>query len=137
MCLELEDIEVFVCFFEDEDGLYIYLFFFFEDVDDYVGNFIVVFIICEGCLFMLCECELFVFCFYCMCVCNQMLVDGNVYELLFDLFEIKIEQLVDEIENIYSDLEKLSCVIMEGYQGDEYDEVLLMLVELEDIGWKV
>lgn len=65
------------------------------------------------------------------------MVDGNVYELLLDLFEIKIEQLVDEIENIYSDLEQLSWVIMEGYQGDEYDEVFFMLVELEDIGWKV
>lgn len=65
------------------------------------------------------------------------MVDGNVYELLLDLFEIKIEQLVDEIENIYSDLEQLSWVIMEGYQGDEYDEVFFILVELEDIGWKV
>ncbi|OJQ02128.1 hypothetical protein BK354_25960 [Escherichia coli] len=33
--------------------------------------------------------------------------DGNAYELLLDLFETKIEQLADEIENIYSDLEQL------------------------------
>lgn len=54
-----------------------------------------------------------------------------------DLFETKIEQLADEIENIYSDLEQLSRVIMEGHQGDEYDEALSTLAELEDIGWKV
>ena len=58
-------------------------------------------------------------------------------ELLLDLFETKIEQLADEIENIYSDLEQLSRVIMEGHQGDEYDEALSTLAELEDIGWKV
>ncbi|MBW9527186.1 magnesium/cobalt transporter CorA, partial [Escherichia coli] len=38
---------------------------------------------------------------------------------------------------IYSDLEQLSRVIMEGHQGDEYDEALSTLAELEDIGWKV
>lgn len=26
---------------------------------------------------------------------------------------------------------------MEGHQGDEYDEALSTLAELEDIGWKV
>ncbi len=31
------------------------------------------------------------------------MMDGNAYELLLDLFETKIEQLADEIENIYSD----------------------------------
>ena len=65
------------------------------------------------------------------------MMDGNAYELLLDLFETKIEQLADEIENIYSDTEKLSRVIMEGHQGDEYDEALSTLAELEDIGWKV
>ena len=66
-------------------------------------------------------------------------VDGGRqrYELLLDLFETKIEQLADEIENIYSDLEKLSRVIMEGRQGDDYDEALSTLAEQEDIGWKV
>ncbi|MDU1458071.1 MAG: magnesium/cobalt transporter CorA, partial [Klebsiella sp.] len=68
---------------------------------------------------------------------NQAMVDGNAYELLLDLFETKIEQLADEIENIYSDLEKLSRVIMEGRQGDDYDEALSTLAEQEDIGWKV
>ncbi|MDI5454301.1 hypothetical protein MJM04_29405, partial [Salmonella enterica subsp. enterica serovar Cerro] len=31
---------------------------------------------------------------------SQAMVDGNAYELLLDLFETKIEQLADEIENI-------------------------------------
>ena len=95
------------------------------------------FTIREGRLFTLRERELPAFRLYRMRVRNQTLVDGNAYELLLDLFETKIEQLADEIENIYSDTEKLSRVIMEGHQGDEYDEALSTLAELEDIGWKV
>lgn len=100
-------------------------------------NSTVAFTIREGRLFTLRERELPAFRLYRMRVRNQTLVDGNAYELLLDLFETKIEQLADEIENIYSDLEKLSRVIMEGHQGDEYDEALSTLAELEDIGWKV
>ena len=130
---ELEDIEASARFFEDEDGLHIHSFFFFEDADDHAGNSTVAFTIREGRLFTLRERELPAFRLYRMRVRNQTLVDGNAYELLLDLFETKIEQLADEIENIYSDLEKLSRVIMEGHQGDEYDEALSTLAELEDI----
>jgi magnesium transporter len=109
----------------------------FEDADDHAGNSTVAFTIREGRLFTLRERELPAFRLYRMRARNQAMVDGNAYELLLDLFETKIEQLADEIENIYSDLEKLSRVIMEGHQGDEYDEALSTLAELEDIGWKV
>ena len=36
----------------------------------------------------------------------------HAYEVLLDLFETKIEQLADVIENVYADLEKLSRVIL-------------------------
>lgn len=133
---ELEDIEASARFFEDEDGLHIHSFFFFEDAEDHAGNSTVAFTIREGRLFTLRERELPAFRLYRMRVRNQLMVDGNAYELLLDLFETKIEQLADEIENIYSDLEKLSRVIMEGRQGDEYDDALSTLAEQEDIGWK-
>lgn len=134
---ELEDIEASARFFEDEDGLHIHSFFFFEDADDHAGNSTVAFTIREGRIYTLRERELPAFRLYRMRTRNQSMMDGNAYELLLDLFETKIEQLADEIENIYSDLEKLSRVIMEGRQGDEYDEALSTLAELEDIGWKV
>ncbi|MBD8108422.1 magnesium/cobalt transporter CorA [Erwinia persicina] len=134
---ELEDIEASARFFEDEDGLHIHSFFFYEDADDHAGNSTVAFTIREGRLYTLRERELPAFRLYRMRARNQVLTDGNAYELLLDLFETKIEQLADEIENIYSDLEKLSRVIMEGQQGDAFDEALSTLAELEDIGWKV
>lgn len=95
------------------------------------------FTIRDGRLYTLRERELPAFRLYRMRARNQTLVDGNAYELLLDLFETKIEQLADEIENIYSDLEALSRVIMEGQQGDEYDAALSTLAGQEDIGWKV
>lgn len=131
---ELEDIEASARFFEDDDGLHIHSFFFFEDAEDHAGNSTVAFTIRDGRLFTLRERELPAFRLYRMRARSQSMVDGNAYELLLDLFETKIEQLADEIENIYSDLEQLSRVIMEGRQGDEYDEALSTLAELEDIG---
>ncbi|MBP2195962.1 magnesium/cobalt transporter CorA [Pantoea cypripedii] len=134
---ELEDIEASARFFEDEDGLHIHSFFFYEDAEDHAGNSTVAFTIREDRLYTLRERELPAFRLYRMRARNQTLLDGNAFELLLDLFETKIEQLADEIENIYSALEKLSRVIMEGQQGEEYDLALSRLAELEDIGWKV
>ncbi|ADP11087.1 magnesium/nickel/cobalt transporter CorA [Erwinia sp. Ejp617] len=134
---ELEDIEASARFFEDEDGLHIHSFFFYEDAEDHAGNSTVAFTIREGRLYTLRERELPAFRLYRMRARSQTLIDGNAYELLLDLFETKIEQLADEIETVYSDLEKLSRVIMEGKQGDEFDDALSTLAGQEDVGWKV
>lgn len=133
--LELEDIEASARFFEDEDGLHIHSFFFYADAEDHAGNATVAFTIRDG-RHTLRERELPAFRLYRMRTRSQTLIDGNAYGLL-DLFETKIDQLVDEIENIYSDLEALSLIIMDCHQGDEYDNALSTLAELEDVGWKV
>ncbi|AOM41601.1 magnesium/cobalt transporter CorA [Xenorhabdus hominickii] len=134
---ELDDIEASARFFEDEDGMHVHSFFYFEDAEDHAGNSTVAFTIRDGRLYTLRERELPAFRLYRMRARNQTMVDGNAYELLLDLFETKIEQLADVIENIYSVLESLSRVIMEGKQGDEFDSALSNLAEQEDIGWKV
>ncbi|WP_127959089.1 magnesium/cobalt transporter CorA [Serratia microhaemolytica] len=134
---ELDDIEASARFFENDDGLHIHSFFYFEDIEDHAGNATVAFTIRDGRLFTLRERELPAFRLYRMRARSQRMNDGNAYELLLDLFETKIEQLADEIEHVYSQLEKLSRVIMEGHPGDGYDEALSKLAELEDIGWKV
>ncbi|MBX4181120.1 magnesium/cobalt transporter CorA [Sodalis sp. CWE] len=135
--LELEDIEASARFFEDEDGLHIHSFFFYADTEDHTGNATVAFTIRNSRLYTLRKRELPAFRLYRMRTRNQILTDGDAYELLLDLFETKIEQLADEIENIYSDLESLSLVIMDARQENEYDKALSILSTLEDIGWKV
>lgn len=135
--LELEDIKASARFFEDENGLHIHSFFFYADSKDHAGNATVAFTVHNNRLYTLRARDLPAFRLYRMRARNKKLIDGNPYELLIDLFETKIEQLADEIENIYSDLEDLSIIIMDARQGNEYDNALSTLAELEDIGWKV
>ncbi|EOZ4990890.1 magnesium/cobalt transporter CorA [Morganella morganii] len=134
---ELDDIEASARFFEDDDGLHVHSFFYYEDADDHAGNSTVAFTLRDGRLYTLRERELPAFRLYRMRARKQTMQDGNGYEILLDLFETKIEQLADEIENIYSNLEILSRAIMKGKQDDEFDKALSALAEQEDIGWKV
>ncbi|KGQ23875.1 magnesium/cobalt transporter CorA [Gallibacterium anatis] len=135
--LELEDIEASARFFEDEDGLHLHSFFYCEDEDDYADIATVAFTLRDGRLFSLRDRELPAFRLYRMRSRTQRLLECNAYELLLDLFETKIEQLADVIETVYSDLEKLSRIILEGKQGEAFDQALATLTEQEDVSSKV
>ncbi|MFC0308716.1 magnesium/cobalt transporter CorA [Gallibacterium trehalosifermentans] len=135
--LELEDIEASARFFEDEDGLHLHSFFYCEDEDDYADIATVAFTLKDGRLFSLRDRELPAFRLYRMRSRTQKLLECNAYELLLDLFETKIEQLADVIETVYADLEKLSRIILEGKQGEAFDQALATLTEQEDVSSKV
>lgn len=135
--LELENIEASARFFEDEDGLHLHSFFYCEDEDDYADLASVAFTIRDGRLFTLRDRELPAFRLYRMRSRYQRLEECNAYEVLLDLIETKIEQLADVIETVYSELEKLSRVILEGKQGEAFDEALGTLTEQEDTSSKV
>ncbi|MDG6897185.1 magnesium transporter CorA [Actinobacillus delphinicola] len=135
--LELEDIEASARFFEDEDGLHLHSFFYCEDENDYADLASVAFTLRDGRLFTLRDRELPAFRLYRMRSRSQRLAECNAYEVLLDLLETKIEQLADVIENVYADLEKLSHVILDGKQGEEFDEALATLTEQEDTSSKV
>nr|BET44914.1 MAG: magnesium/cobalt transporter CorA [Candidatus Aschnera chinzeii] len=134
---ELSDIEASARFFEDHDGLHIHSFFYYHDMDEHVGNSTVAFTFHNGRLYTLRERDLPAFRLYRMRLRNQKLIIANAYELFLELFETKIEQLADVIESIYSVLEPLSRIILDGKQGDELDSALSNLAEQEDISWKV
>ena len=95
------------------------------------------FTIRDGRLFTLRDRELPAFRLYRMRSRSQRLLECNAYEVLLDLFETKIEQLADVIENVYADLEKLSRVILNGTQDEAFDEALNTLTEQEDTSSKV
>ena len=135
--LELEDIEASARFFEDEDGLHLHSFFYCEDEDNYADLASVAFTIRDGRLFTLRDRELPAFRLYRMRSRSQRLLECNSYEVLLDLFETKIEQLADVIENVYADLEELSRVILNGKQDEAFDEALNTLTEQEDTRSKV
>ncbi|MDU8925254.1 magnesium/cobalt transporter CorA [Pasteurellaceae bacterium LIM206] len=135
--LELEDIEASARFFEDEDGLHLHSFFYCEDENDYADLASVAFTIRDGRLFTLRDRDLPAFRLYRMRSRYQRLDECNAYEVLLDLLETKIEQLADVIETVYSDLEKLSRVILDGKQGEAFDDALATLTEQEDMSSKV
>ena len=135
--LELEDLEASARFFEDEDGLHLHSFFYCQDEDDYADISTVAFTLRDGRLFTLRDRELPAFRLYRMRSRIQKLEACNAYELLLDLFETKIEQLADVIETIYADLEQLSRVILDGKQGEAFDQALSTLTEQEDASSKV
>ncbi|PVX41406.1 magnesium transporter [Pasteurella langaaensis DSM 22999] len=135
--LELEDIEASARFFEDEDGLHLHSFFYCEDENDYADLASVAFTIRDGRLFTLRDRELPAFRLYRMRSRYQRLDECNVYEVLLDLFETKIEQLADVIETGYSELEQLSRVILDGKQGEAFNDALSTLTEQEDNSSKV
>lgn len=135
--IELDDIEASARFFEDEEGLHVHSFFFYNDSEDRSGNSTVAFTIHNGRLFTLRERDLPAFRLYRMRSRYQDLNDGNSYEVLLDLFEVKVEQLADEIENIYSELEELGLIIMNRSEQEHYDDAISSLAELEDNAWKV
>lgn len=135
--IELDDIEASARFFEDKQGLHVHSFFFYADAEDRAGNSTVAFTINNGRLFTLRERDLPAFRLYRMRSRYQEMADGNAFEILLDLFEVKVEQLADEIENIYSELEELSFIIMNRGAQEHYDEAITTLAELEDTAWKV
>ncbi len=129
--LELEDIEASARFFEDEDGLHLHSFFYCEDEENYADLASVAFTIHDGRLFTLRDRELPAFRLYRMRSRSQRLLECNAYEVLLDLFETKIEQLADVIENVYADLEKLSRVILNGTQDEAFNKALNTPTEQE------
>ncbi len=132
---ELDDIEASARFFEDEDGLHIHSLFFFQE--ERAATTTVAFTIRDGRLFTLRERELPVFRLYRMRARSASLISANAYELLLDLFEVKIEQLADSIEEISLALEAISQIILQGKQNEAFQESLSKLTELEDMSWKV
>ncbi len=68
---------------------------------------------------------------------TQRLLECNAYNYYWICLKLKIEQLADVIETVYADLEKLSRIILEGKQGEAFDQALATLTEQEDVSSKV
>ncbi|AKC60723.1 magnesium/cobalt transporter CorA [Blochmannia endosymbiont of Camponotus (Colobopsis) obliquus] len=125
-------------FFKDDNMFYICSFFLCNDVNCLADSVFVVFVIYNGKLFTLRKRDVPIFHVYQMYINSVGVVtDGNAYGILLDLFEVKLDHLANSIECIYSDLEKLGMLIMNGQQVKEYDTIFSRLAHLEKIGWKL
>ncbi len=134
---KLFNIESSARFFTDKDGLHVHSFFFYKDSNSRISNSAVAFTIKNNKLYSLREKELPAFRFYRIKTKNQVLIHCNPYELLLNLFEIKIEQLANEIENIYKDLENLTQVILRDQNNQQFNRSISELSIKEDTTCKI
>lgn len=133
----LREIEKNKRFFYDKHKVYIRSIFFTYNDHNQINNTIVSFTIYNDCLFTISKSRFPLFYMYQKYLHNHVFMDGNAYELLLNLFSIKIDDLTDKVEKIYSNLETLSLIVMDGQQSDEYDNILSDLATLENISWKI
>ncbi|BAH83460.1 magnesium/cobalt transporter CorA [Candidatus Ishikawella capsulata] len=135
-----ENPDISVRYFEDLDGLHIKSLFFYikktEKLNEF-GNTNVEFTIRDGRLYTLRDRELPVFSLYTMHASNKKMANANPFEILLDLFEIKIEQINSEIENLYLILERVANFIMKSTMSEKNFTWLYSLSEVEQIAGKI
>ncbi len=135
--LELINIESSARFFEDKNGLHIHSFFFEKNKEDYMKICTVAFILKNNKLYSLREKNLTIFNIYENKILNKKIKYKNIYNLLLDIFETKIEQLANEIETISNDLENLTSIILRDQNNHEFNISILILSKKEDITSKI
>ncbi len=135
--LKLINIESSARFFEDKNGLHIHSFFFEKNKEDYMKIHTVAFTLKNNKLYSLREKNLKIFNIYENRILNQKIICKNIYKLLLDIFEIKIEQLANEIEIISKDLETLTSIISIDKNNNEFNVSILILFKKEDITSKI
>ncbi len=134
---KLFNIEASARYFKDKDGLHIHSYFFYKDIHDHLNNTTVAFIIKKNKIFSLRDIELPVFRYFKIKNKNKKLVNYNSYNLLLNLFEIKIEQLANEIEQLYKNLEYLTYIILRKQKKQEFNTSITILSKKEDIISKI
>lgn len=125
-------------FFKKNNELHIRCYFFSHNKkQNKINNSIVYFIIYNNLLYTIHEEKILTFHTYQQSINDQCINNGNAYELLLNLFEIKINELTDQMEHISNTLEKLSSLIMSKQKINEYHYTLSDLTILENIEWKI
>ncbi len=134
---KLFNLEASSRFFKDKDGIHVHSFFFYKDTKDYINNSTVAFTIKNNKIYSLRDIELPAFRLYRIKNKNKILIDYNPCELLLNLFEIKIDQLANEIENVYKDLEYLTYIILRDQNNQKFNKSISILSKKEDITSKI
>ncbi len=135
--LELFNIESSARFFEDKNGLHIHSFFFEKNKENYMNIYTVAFTLKNNKLYSLREKRLTIFNIYESKMINKKIKYKNIYNLILDLFEIKIEQLANEIEIISNELENLTSIILRDKNNYEFNISILILSKKENITSKI
>jgi magnesium transporter len=132
---DLKEIEASSRFFVDNNGLHLRSFFLYQYPDRH-ENITVAFILNQGRLFTLRDEK-----FETFHSVKQMIAAGTMrikdnFDLLFSLFEIKVDRLADKLEIKYGEIEKISRNVYDG-DNKNLEEIILQLGSLQDVNDKI
>jgi len=132
---EMSEIEATARFFEDEDGLHVNSYFLYEDDDRYI-NLNVAFTLSNRRLFTLHDRDLPTFRMFRLRARRQAEFATEASEILLGLLETTVEQLADELEQVYTSLESVSQAVL-SEETQNMHEALAQLATQEDTTGKI
>ena len=132
---DVDEIEASARFYEDAGGLHIHSLF-LQDVDDRPRNTSVAFTVTRDRLFTLREREIPAFRLLRMRARRNDGLADDAMAILLNLIQIKIDDLADTLEEVYTGLEKISALVLEDSDADMEDALDDLAVH-EDISGKV
>lgn len=132
---EIAEIEASARFFEDENGLHINSYFLHEH-DGRYSNLNVSFTLANRRLFTLHERDLPTFRMFRLRARRQTQLAHEASEILLGLLETTVEQLADELEQVYTTLETVSQAVL-SESDESMEEALARLATQEDVTGKI
>jgi len=126
----LVEIEASSRFFKDENGLHVRSYFLHE-IPERVYNVTVAFVLNKGRLFTLRDETLMSFQQYRRSLETQKGLVVDAFGIMLGLFETKVDQLADLLEQLHVELEVLGTRVFHAEEQD-FDEVLTMLAASQD-----
>ncbi|MDZ7747717.1 MAG: magnesium/cobalt transporter CorA [Halofilum sp. (in: g-proteobacteria)] len=132
---EIAEIEASARFFEDEEGLHLNSYFLYED-DGRYSNINVGFALGDGRLYTLHERDLPTFRMFRMRARRQAELATSASQILLRLLETTVEQLADELEAVYTNLEAVSQTVL-SESGRDMRDALAQLATQEDLTGKI
>lgn len=132
---DILEIEASSRFFIDDQGLHLRSYFLFRYPERY-ENITVAFILNQGRIFTLRKEKLETFHVFKQRVASGVIRITDNFDLLFSLFEIKVDRLADNLELIYGEIEKISRNVYDG-DNRNLEEIVLQLGSLQDTNDKI
>lgn len=127
---ELTEIEASSRFFQDDAGLHVRAFFLHE-IPERPSNVTVGFVLNEGRLFTLRDEALITFQQYGRKLETRREPAAGAFGIMLGLFELKVDQLADLLEQLHIELEKLNARVFHAGERD-FDDVLTLLATIQD-----
>jgi len=132
---DLIEIEASSRFFQDDNGLHVRSYF-LNEIPEHPYNVTVAFILNQGRLFTLRGEALTSFQRYQHELETQRKIENDAFSIMLGLFELKVDQLADLLEQLHIELEKLSARVFRVEERD-FEGVLALLAKAQDSNDKI